>query len=339
MRILHVLPSGGMGWSGGIRPTLHQLSRSGLFPGDSFELAGVEELPTVLSACRPDLLAWHVACSWRSLPRLRFRRAVPLLLFEHHYCRGFERHRVPSTARFRAMLRLSYGSASRVVAVSEGQRSWMEQARLVRASRLRLLRSSRPLDPFLALPFTPPQTGPDVPLRLLAYGRFTPQKGFDRLLRAVRSLPGIRLRLELVGDGPLRQELETLARGDRRIRITGPSDDIAARLSDCDAVVIPSRWEPWGNVCLEARAAGRPVLVSGVDGLPEQVPDCGLIVPAADAEEAAAVAALAGALESLCATPADRWRRWSQAGRSSALSSWGDYLEGWRQLLAEFRCA
>jgi glycosyltransferase involved in cell wall biosynthesis len=236
------------------------------------------------------------------------------------------------------MLRLSYGSASRVIAVSEGQRSWMEQARLVRPTRLRLLRSSRPLDAFLTLPFTPPQLSAEVPLRLLAYGRFTPQKGFDRLLLAVRSLPEASLRLELVGDGPQRQELENLARGDRRIRLTGPSDDIAARLNDCDAVVIPSRWEPWGNVCLEARAAGRPVLASGVDGLPEQMQDCGLVVASDDTEDQARHA-LARGLERLCATSTEQWMRWSRAGRSSARSSWPDYLEGWRQLLEEFRCA
>ena len=34
---------------------------------------------------------------------------------------------------------------------------------------------------------------------------------------------------------------------------------------------MPSRWEPFGLSCLEAQAAGRPVLVSDVDGLPEQV--------------------------------------------------------------------
>jgi glycosyltransferase involved in cell wall biosynthesis len=213
----------------------------------------------------------------------------------------------------------------------------MEEARLVKPPRLRLLRSSRPLEPFLALPLPPPRPAVDTPLRLLAYGRFTPQKGFDRLLRAMRSLPDAPLSLELVGDGPQRPELERLARGDRRIRLSGPCDDIPARLRDCDAVVIPSRWEPWGNVCLEARAAGRPVVVSGVDGLSEQVADCGMTV-VSGSEDAAAERALAAGLDQLWRTSGDQWRRWALAGRASARSAWPAYVEGWSQLLAEFPC-
>jgi glycosyltransferase involved in cell wall biosynthesis len=337
MRILHILPGGGMGWSGGIRPTLRHLAASSQLSGHSFALAGLDELGRAIAEARPDLLAWHVACSWRTLPPLLRRGSIPVLLFEHHYSRGFERHNVPSTARFRTMLRLSYGRASRVVVVSRGQRRWMEEARLAGGSRLRLLRSSRPLDAFLALPFPPPRRGNDTPLRLLAYGRLTAQKGFDRLIRALRSRPRASLRLEVVGDGPERQELERLALGDRRITISGPSDAIAARLEHCDAVVIPSRWEPWGNVCLEARAAGRPVLVSGVDGLPEQVRDCGL-VSAPAIEDQKAESALAAGLDELLQTPADRWGRWSAAGRASAGGAWTAYLEGWRRLLEEFPC-
>jgi glycosyltransferase involved in cell wall biosynthesis len=325
-----------MGWSGGIRPTLRQLALAPQLSCHAFDLAGLEELGGTLAAFKPDLLAWHVASSWRILPRLLRRRSLPLLLFEHHYCRGFEQHSVPSSGRFRAMLRLCYGAARRVVAVSEGQRSWMEEAHLVKPSGLRLLRSSRPLDAFLALPLPPPRTE-NAPLRLLAYGRFTPQKGFDRLIRAIRSLPDAPLRLELVGDGPQRPDLERLARGDRRIRLAGPCDDIPARLRDCDAVVIPSRWEPWGNVCLEARAAGRPVVVSGVDGLGEQVPDCGLIV-ASGADDPAAERALAAGLDQLWRTCADQWSRWALAGRASARSAWPTYVEGWSHLLAEFPC-
>jgi glycosyltransferase involved in cell wall biosynthesis len=43
--------------------------------------------------------------------------------------------------------------------------------------------------------------------------------------------------------------------------------------------VIPSRYEPYGQVCLEARAAGRLIIISDVDGLPEQLSEgaCGYI--------------------------------------------------------------
>jgi glycosyltransferase involved in cell wall biosynthesis len=324
-----------MGWSGGIRPTLRSLSQADALASHAFELAGLDELSEAVRSWRPDLLAWHVACSWKALPRLLRARSLPLLLFEHHYCRGFEQHTVPSPFRFRTMLRLSYGAASRVVAVSQGQRGWMEEASLVRRSRLRLLCSSRPLEPFLALPPpAPPAAG--APLRLLAYGRFTPQKGFDRLIRALRRLPAAPLQLRLVGDGPQRPELERLAAADPRIHLEPPSAEMPARLAEADAVIIPSRWEPWGNVCLEARAAARPVLVSGVDGLTEQAGGCGLVLAPGE-DEAEAERSLAAGLESLLATSAPQWLGWSRAARLSVSGAWQAYVDGWCALLGEFR--
>jgi glycosyltransferase involved in cell wall biosynthesis len=226
------------------------------------------------------------------------------------------------------MLRLAYGCMNRVVAVSEAQHGWIRDAALASPSRLRLLLSSRPLDPYLAL--APPLPVPESPLRLLAYGRLTPQKGFDLLIRALARLPHRPLRLDLAGDGPQRQELEVLARQDSRIRCLGPRQDIPELLAGSDAVVIPSRWEPWGNVCLEARAAARPVLVTPVDGLPEQVAGCGLMA------EAVSEQALAAALERLLASSNEQRQRWSEAGRQSAGGSWPAYLEGWQRLLGEW---
>jgi glycosyltransferase involved in cell wall biosynthesis len=319
-----------MGWSGGIRPTLRSLAESELSGRHSFEVTGQDDLRESLARSPADLLVWHVACSWRSLPRLLAWRGRRQILFEHHYCAGFERHNVPSTRRFRTMLRLSYGCMERVVAVSRGQQAWMSQARLLPQQRLRLLLPSRRLDDFLSLP-PPPPTPADSPLRLLAYGRLTPQKGFDLLIRAMARLPEAPLRLQLVGDGPQRQELEGLAAGDGRISLVGARDDIPQQLAAADAVVIPSRWEPWGNVCLEARAAARPVIVCPVDGLPEQVQGCGLQA-AATTEKA-----LAAALEDLLRSDEVRRRHWAEAGRLSAESSWRDYLNGWSDLLAESR--
>jgi glycosyltransferase involved in cell wall biosynthesis len=330
MRVLHVLPSGGMGWAGGIRPTLKSLADSPLGQQHSFEVTGQDELSSMRASWAPDLLIWHVASSWRALPRMVRSGRRRQVLFEHHYCQGFEEHTVPSRRRFRAMLRLAYGCMERVVAVSRAQASWMTAARLVAPSRLRLICSSRPLDGFLSLP-APEATAPGAPLRLLAYGRLTRQKGFDRLIRAMALLRDAPLQLQLVGDGEQRQELEQLAAGDGRIELLGARKDIPALLAAADAVIIPSRWEPWGNVCLEARAAARPVIVSPVDGLTEQVEGCGPRATAATED------GLAEALQQLLgSTPAER-AAWSRAARTSARDSWQVYLDGWQALLAEPR--
>ena len=64
--------------------------------------------------------------------------------------------------------------------------------------------------------------------------------------------------------------VEALAAGNDRITLHGHVDPVKA-MSDIDVLVMPSRWEAYGLVALEARAAGRPLLVSGVDGLADHV--------------------------------------------------------------------
>jgi glycosyltransferase involved in cell wall biosynthesis len=337
MRVLHILASGVSGPICGIRPSLAMLAQSAVGERHAFRMVGADQLGEALENWNPDLLIWHRSCSWKGLPSLVLHRRFRQILFEHHYCAGFERHNVPSTTRFRAMLRLSYACMDGVVAVSRAQRRWIQQCRLVSSHRSHLLLPSRTVDAFLSLP--PPPAAQATPLTLLAYGRFTDQKGFDQLLRALRLLPGARFRLLLVGDGPQRQLLTTLAAADPRVELRGAQKDIPGLLAQVDAVVIPSRWEPWGTVCLEARAAGRPVLVSDVDGLPEQVNpqragqnapatgSCGLVAEGDSDHQ------LASALDALLSSSERQRRSWGEAGRMSASSAWSDYVTAWGQLL------
>jgi glycosyltransferase involved in cell wall biosynthesis len=84
------------------------------------------------------------------------------------------------------------------------------------------------------------------------------QKGIDVLLaafpRIVEAVPGARL--AVVGDGPMRQSLEALAQRlgiDRQVVFTGWVDRASRLMPACDVVVIPSRFEGFGLVALEAR--------------------------------------------------------------------------------------
>lgn len=113
-----------------------------------------------------------------------------------------------------------------------------------------------------------------------AVGRLTSQKGFDDLIRAYprirRSVPNARLLV--VGDGYMRGQLEALAEKEKVKGATTfagfvSDPDLVDAVKASDVVVVPSRFEPFGIIALEAMAAGVPVVVSKVGGLAEIVDD------------------------------------------------------------------
>ena len=117
---------------------------------------------------------------------------------------------------------------------------------------------------------------------LLAFGRLSHQKGFDLLLKAFARVapekPG--LDLILAGDGEERERLTALADGlgiKGRIVFFGRAapEEVVRLLNGCEFVIIPSRWEPFGIVALEALAAGKPVLATRVGGLAELAAESG----------------------------------------------------------------
>jgi glycosyltransferase involved in cell wall biosynthesis len=329
MRVLHVLASQGMGWSGGIAANLESLAQSRLSQtGVTFALVGRDQARERIRTWKPRLIVLHRASSWKGLQDLACLAGPRRVLIEHHYSAGFETHRVTARGRFRTMLRLTYGGMDRVVAISEQQRQWMRQAQLVSERKLRLIRSSRVVSTFLAVPPGPPLASP---LRLAAYGRLNEQKGFDLLIDAVRLLPPGSVQLRLGGDAPLRTDLLERAGGDPAIQLVGRVDDVPGFLRDADVVAIPSRWEPWGNVCLEARAAGRPLLVQAVDGLIEQSHGCGIQV------EQGSAAAWAEAIRTMADCSESQRQAWARHGRETAAPAWEQFLTAWDTLLQEFR--
>jgi rhamnosyl/mannosyltransferase len=106
---------------------------------------------------------------------------------------------------------------------------------------------------------------------VIAVGRLVYYKGFDYLIEAMSGVDG---RLLIIGEGPLRVELERLAvdRGLRdKVVFLGRVTDAAPYYHACDVFVLPSvaRSEAFGIVQLEAMAAGRPVINTQLDsGVP-----------------------------------------------------------------------
>ena len=166
-------------------------------------------------------------------------------------------------------------------------------------------------------------------------GRLSLEKGHDVLIRAMAGLPGTRL--VLIGDGPVRPDLERLAdqlRLQPRPVFAGETDRPLTALAALDVVVLPSRTEGLPQSLLEAMALGRPVVASAVGAVPDALDHggAGLLVPPED--PGALRAALARLLND-----ADLARRLAAAAHERVMRIYtpqalGDRLEGeYRALL------
>lgn len=109
---------------------------------------------------------------------------------------------------------------------------------------------------------------------LLYVGRVSKEKGLDLLPALTERLQrsGLRHRLVVVGDGPMRAELSDRCTGAIFTGTLTP-DEVAVAMASADAFVFPSRTDTAGNVVLEAQASGLPVLVTDAGGPAEQMLD------------------------------------------------------------------
>jgi glycosyltransferase involved in cell wall biosynthesis/aminoglycoside phosphotransferase (APT) family kinase protein len=184
----------------------------------------------------------------------------------------------------RVLLREKLAAARFVRAISRFNRDYLERLYPELQGRVRVIHAG--IDPavYRRLP-PPPQRRGRIP-RILCVASLRPYKGHAVLLEACRLLrdQGITFRCELVGDGPLRPELE------RRIAELGlqdvvrlfgalPQNQVARRLGRSSVFVLPSVVAPDGQMegipvaLMEAMAAGRPVVASDLSGIPELVQD------------------------------------------------------------------
>ncbi|MEM1190745.1 MAG: glycosyltransferase [Pseudomonadota bacterium] len=98
--------------------------------------------------------------------------------------------------------------------------------------------------------------------RICFAGRLAPEKNVEHILAAAKSLPDIEF--VIAGDGPLRTRLESEAAGCENVRFTGwlRRHDLIDLLDSASLLLLPSAFETFGSVALEAMARGRPALVS-----------------------------------------------------------------------------
>lgn len=268
-RIVHLVDDTTAG--GVMRVLDHILTASEMAQTAHHSLISVDRGRMSLGRIKADVIVSHLAVSWRAMPMLTALRArhlrTPLVHVEHSYTKAFVAANVTHKRRFGTLLRMAYRLFNQVVAVSQAQGQWLVQCGAVRASALTVIPSCVDLSAFRAL--EPAKS----PVRVIgAIGRLDRQKGFDTLIKGFRRTSRPDISLHIYGDGSEGGALRDLAGNDPRIRFMGFSPDPVAAMAAVDVVAMPSNWEAYGLVAIEALAAGRSLLVNDIDGLVDHVP-------------------------------------------------------------------
>jgi glycosyltransferase involved in cell wall biosynthesis len=218
------------------------------------------------------------------------------------------RHGVePVSRKAAALIRLIARSVNRLVCVSEDN-AGLALNEGMPSDRLQTLLNGIDVQAF-------PYRGPSSGGRLVTVARLSPEKDIGTLIRAVAIARSSRqdLRLDIVGDGPCRDQLETLSASlglNDAIRFLGERYDVAEVLPSASLFILPSLTEGISLTILEAMSIGLPVVATAVGGNLEVVVDgvTGRLVKPGDPE------ALAQAICHVLAAPGAA-RRMGRLGR------------------------
>jgi D-inositol-3-phosphate glycosyltransferase len=226
-----------------------------------------------------DVIVSHMSVCWKNIPFFSSLRAahpeVPLIHVEHSYSERFVALKVNNRQRFEDLMRLAYGLFDKVVAVSKPQADWIKRRGYANTDQLVTISSCVTLSAFEAIA----KQRPEGAITIGAIGRFHEQKGFDILVEAFVNAAPENAELLMVGDGPDLEQLVKKAKGHKQIKFLPRTAEPAEAMALCDVIAMPSRWEPYGLVALEAMAARRPIFCSNVDGLKEHIANGAIAIP------------------------------------------------------------
>jgi glycosyltransferase involved in cell wall biosynthesis len=262
------------------------------------DLRAAFRLRRMIRQWRPDVLHTHTAKAGAvgrvaAILSGSARPQVVVHTFHGHVLRGYF-GRVKAMM-FRRLETILARSTDALIAVSSEVRDDLVRLGVASADRITVIRLGLDLDARLQVTGG---GGADVRARLDIdpttfvvgwFGRMTEIKRVDRLLGAfaqLRSL-GVDSHLLLVGDGPLREELQELVERlgvAREVHFVGFQDDIGSYLQAADAVALSSANEGTPVTLIEASAAGLPVVATDVGGVRDVVLDgvTGYLAPEGD---------------------------------------------------------
>lgn len=229
----------------------------------------------------PDLVSTHCAKAG-VLGRFAARSLrVPALFTAHGWAFA---EGVPALRRrlYRWMERSATPLARRIIVVSDSDRQTAIRERVASPRKLRLIYNGmHDVD-------ADQRARPDsAPVRLVMIARMCEQKDHPTLLRALAELRDLEWHLDLIGDGPLRDDTGNLVEElglAERISVLGLREDTVQLLARAHIYLLVSNWEGFPRSILEAMRAALPVIATEVGGVSESVGDgtSGFLVPRSD---------------------------------------------------------
>ena len=235
------------------------------------------ELRRVVMQQRPDVVHAHLYASAAAAALATVGTGIPLVVTEQTEAPW-------RSLRARLVSRFVYRRAHAVIAVSEAIREGLLTRYRVTEEKVRVVRNS-------VIPMPSGTRNGRNGRTVGTIARLHPEKGLAFLLDAAPKIASAvpDVRFMLVGDGPLREELEAHARRvgvAARVDFMGARDDARQLIPGFDVLALPSISEGTPLTIVEAMLAGVPVVATAVGGVPEQVEDheTGLLVPPRDAK-------------------------------------------------------
>lgn len=198
----------------------------------------------------------------------------------------------------RRLMKLTYPSASSVIAVSEGVATSLRSGLGLPETLISVIPNpviTQRLRNGAGVAVDHPWFAEGAPPVVLGVGRLTEQKGFDILIRAFADARRVEsCRLLLLGEGELRRDLETL------IGELGVTDDVDmpgfvnnpfAYMARSGVFVLSSRWEGLPNVLIQALAVGAKVVATDCPSGPFEITDGGRLASLVAVDDVAGMAA------------------------------------------------
>lgn len=242
------------------------------------------DIAKTIKRMNPDIVQSHLAPSFHWCAFASFFRRGPIYITTEH---ASENHRM-SKPFLRGFEKICYSRYKTIVCVSgsvaRAMGEWLDlpAAKLpVISNGIQAARFTEKREPALdVVAALAGRTGIAMTARLV------PAKDHATALRAMVLLPE-RYVLVLLGDGPEKPTMETLARDlgiERRCLFLGSRTDVPEVLAACGLYLQSSVKEGFGIAVLEAMASGLPVVATDVAGLSELVRGAGALVPPGDFE-------------------------------------------------------